>query len=394
MSTRGHVRKHGPGWQAIAYLGRDPLTGKAKFARKTHRTKREAHRWLTAVYSKIDRDAFVDPNRTTVAEYMRTWLVRATRDLRPSTIPAYEIAVEKHVIPRIGALPLQKLTPQQLTSLYDELLESGRCNGKGGLSARTVRFTHSIVRKALAEAVDLQLLERNPAETAKPPKVTTTERAARASRRYWTADSVRRFLVHVRTHRLQAAFHLATTTGMRRGEVLGLRWSDVDLDNERLSVVQTLLAPRYVLTLGEPKSERGRRSIDLDEGTVAVLREHRKRQAEERLAFGPGWGEHPLADDLVFRQADGSPVVPHLFSLAFTQAVKNAKLPPIRLHDLRHTHIALLGEAGVPPKVIQERVGHHSAGFTLDNYGGTFPAQHEEAARRFAALLNGKEEAT
>jgi integrase len=194
-------------------------------------------------------------------------------------------------------------------------------------------------------------------------------------------------LEHVQTHRLQAAFHLATTTGMRRGEVLGLRWCDVDLDNARLAVVQTLLAPRYVLTLSEPKTEQGRRSIDLDEGTVAVLREHRKRQMEERLAFGPGWGRHDLAGDLVFRTEDGSPVIPHLFSLAFKQAVKNAGLPPIRLHDLRHTHIALLGAAGVPPKVIQERAGHHSAGFTLDNYGGTFPAQHQEAARRFATLV-------
>ena len=114
-----------------------------------------------------------------------------------------------------------------------------------------------------------------------------------------------------------------------------------------------------------------------------MLRAHRRRQAEEQLAFGPDYKE----SELVFRREDGSPVIPHLFTLAFKKAVKDAKLPPIRLHDLRHTHVALLAKAGVPAKVIQERVGHHSAGFTLDNYGGTFPAQHREAAERFAAAV-------
>lgn len=180
---------------------------------------------------------------------------------------------------------------------------------------------------------------------------------------------------------------LAATTGMRRGEVLGLRWCDVDFDGGRLMVEQTLVAPRYVLTFSESKTKQGRRSIDLDPQTVAVLRAHWRRQAEEQLAFGAGYRD----SELVFRREDGTPVIPHLFTLAFKKAVKDAGLPPIRLHDLRHTHVALLARAGVPAKVIQERVGHHSAGFTLDNYGGTFPSQHRDAADRFAALVHGEE---
>lgn len=132
-------------------------------------------------------------------------------------------------------------------------------------------------------------------------------------------------------------------------------------------------------------SKQGRRSIDLDPETLAVLKLHRKRQAEERLTFGPGYAE----SELVFRSQDGTPVIPHLFTLAFKKAVKDAGLPTIRLHDLRHTHVALLARAGIPAKVIQERVGHHSAGFTLDNYGGTFPSQHKDAAQKFAALVRG-----
>jgi integrase len=187
---------------------------------------------------------------------------------------------------------------------------------------------------------------------------------------------VRRFLRSIRRNRLQAALHLAATTGMRRGEVLGLRWRDLDLDGGRLVVEQTLLAPRYVLTLLPPKTEQARRSIDLDEETVSVLRAHKRRQAEERLALGAGWGEHPLADDLVFRTEDGSPIQPQLFTLAFQQAATVAGLPKLRLHDLRHTSVALCGQAGAPVKVMQERHGHHSAAFTRDQYGGTFPSQH------------------
>ena len=131
------------------------------------------------------------------------------------------------------------------------------------------------------------------------------------------------------------------------------------------------------------KTKQGRRSIDLDPQTVATLRAHRRRQAQEQLAFGAGYAD----SELVFRREDGTPVIPHPFTLAFKKAVRDAGLPAIRLHDLRHTHVALLPAAGIAPKVIQERVGHHSAGFTLDNYGGTFPSQHRETADRFAALV-------
>ena len=265
----------------------------------------------------------------------------------------------------------------------DQRVESGRRQREGGLSASTVRRVHSLARKALADAVGDGLLEHNPAANAKPPKAKVAEEQARKKRRFWSADEVRVFLQELEGHRLQAALHLAATTGMRRGEVLGLRWSDLDFDDSRLMVEQTLVAPRYVLVFSEPKTKQGRRSIDLDPETLAILRAQRRRQVEERLSFGPGYAE----SELVFRSQDGTPVIPHLFTLVFKKAVKDAGLSEIRLHDLRHTHVALLARAGVPAKVIQERVGHHSAGFTLDNYGGTFPSQHRDAAAKFAALV-------
>jgi integrase len=388
------VHRRGDRWVARVYLGRHPDTGRAKWSFSTYRTQKEAKRAEAEVRTRLHKGTYVAASRQTVAAYLRDWLNAAKIDLRPSTQPAYEIAIEKHLIPRVGSLPLQKLTPHHLTWAYGELLEKGRCDGTGGLSPRTVRFIHTVVRKALQDAVDARLLEWNPAANAKPPKAKTAEEAARKKRRYWDASEVRRFLASVRDNRLQAAFHLATTTGMRRGEVLGLRWRDVDLDGARLVVEQTLLITRtatdgvpwkYQLVFSEPKTSHGRRSIDLDEETVAVLLAHRKRQIEEQLALGPDYPD----SELVFRTPDGQPIMPELFSQAFKKAVKDAGLPPIRLHDLRHSHIALLAKAGVAAKVIQERAGHHSAGFTLDNYGGTFPSQHQEAARAFAALVRG-----
>jgi integrase len=381
---RGHIRKRGATWTAVAYLGRDPETAKPKYKWSGgHRTRKDAERALTELVGRVQKGTYLEPTKQTVGEYLTAWLTAASLDLRPSTRPAYEIAVEKHLVPRLGALPLQKLTTTHLNVVYADLLASGRRDGKGGLSPRSVRFIHTIIRKALNDAVDARLLDWNPASKAKPPKAKTADEQARRKRSFWDAEEVRRFLDAAKAHRLHAAFHLAAMTGMRRGEVLGLRWRDLDLEGARLVVEQTLVAPRYVLTFSEPKTQQGRRSIDLDPETLAVLRAHRVRQAQEQLAFGPDYA----ASELVFRSSDGTPVIPALFSLAFKKVVKDAGLATIRLHDLRHTHVALLARAGVPAKVIQERVGHHSAGFTLDNYGGTFPSQHRDAADRFAALV-------
>lgn len=385
---RGSVfkRRGAPTWTIKYDLPRDPMTDRRRCKMQAgFRTRNDAQRALNEVIGKLNKGTYVENMGRTFGEWLREWLSAAKVDLRASTIPGYENAVESHLVPKLGDVPLQKLTGQQLTAIYAELLKDGHQQREGGLSPRTVRFIHTVARRALQDAVDARLIEWNPASGAKPPKTKTAQEAARRARRFWSGDEVRCFLDSICDHRLQGALHLAATTGMRRGEVLGLRWCDLDLDEARLTVEQTLLAPRYVLTFSEPKTGHGRRSIDLDSETVAVLRAHRKRQAAEQLAFGPDYAE----SELVFRTETGSPVTPHLFTLAFKKAVKTAKLPPIRLHDLRHSHVALLAKAGVPAKVIQERLGHHSAGFTLDNYGGTFPSQHREAAERFAQTLGG-----
>jgi integrase len=206
--------------------------------------------------------------------------------------------------------------------------------------------------------------------------------------RTWTAEQVRAFLDGLRGHRLVAAYTLAATTGMRRGEVLGLRWRDVDFEARRLAIRQTIISVNYKVTFGTPKTARGRRLIAVDAGTVAALQAHRRRQDEERAALGKAYEEL----DLVFPKVDGTPTNPDFFSQCFDRTVARLKLPRIRLHDLRHTHATLALSAGVPPKVISDRLGHATVAFTLDVYTHAIPQMQEDAADQIAELIFGPED--
>jgi integrase len=204
----------------------------------------------------------------------------------------------------------------------------------------------------------------------------------------WTAVELRAFLASVAEDRLRAAWVLIIATGMRRGELLGLRWSDLDLDDARAAVRRSLVSVRNELSFTEPKTKRGRRSIALDSRTVDELRAHRVRQAQERLALGLG-SDGP--EGLVFTDALGDPIKPDTFSQFFERRVRQLGLPKIRLHDLRHSHASMALAAGVNPKVVSERLGHASVAFTLDTYSHAIPALEEEAAERIAALVGGSQ---
>jgi integrase len=279
---------------------------------------------------------------------------------------------------------LQKLHAVQLNKLYAHLLDEGRMDGEGGLSARTVRYVHTILRRALKDGVRWGRLEHNPADLADPPK---QDRAHGGHMRTWDASQQRRWLEYVADDRLAAAWTLLITTGMRRGEILGLRWTDVDLDNARLAVRQTYVSVDGNAQFSEPKTRMSRRSIDLDERTVQVMRDWRKVQDEDREEWTTVgvWEEHGL----VFTQRNGRPLDPDHFSQDFVRLSREAGLPRIRLHDARHSHATLLLAAGVDPKVASERLGHHSVAFTLDVYSHVVPGMQAEAAEKIAGLIHG-----
>ena len=203
--------------------------------------------------------------------------------------------------------------------------------------------------------------------------------------RTWTPDELRSFLEYVQDDPLHAAWVLSANTGMRRGEVLGLRWQDIDFDRRRLAIRQTIISIDYRVEVGEPKTARGRRSIALDSGTVTALRAHRVKQNQLKLMLGEAWQD----SDLAFCRDDGTPVHPDRFTQMFDKHVKASGLPRICLHDLRHTHATLALAAGIHPKVVSERLGHSTVAFTMDVYSHAIPSMEAEAAETIANLVRG-----
>jgi integrase len=382
--VRGHIRKRGSKWAVVVDVGRDES---GKRLRKWHSgfdRKRDAERALTDILRRLETGSYVTPSKITVHSFIEDeWLPAVAGTLRPSSHESYAGNLRRHVIEAIGATRLQHVTPAMLNALYADLGKPRVVDGKTRppLSARTIRYIHTITHRALGDAVAWDRLARNPADRATPP----SPKATRAPKmQTWTADELRAFLEHVQEDRLYAAWRLSATTGMRRGELLGLPWSELDLDARRLSIVPTLIEGKGAPRASEPKTDAGRRSVALDPETVVTLRAHRKHQAAEKLALGPAYQDHGL----VFCRVDGIPIWPRSFSRAFDRHREAAGLPRIPLKNLRHTHATLALRAGVHPKVVQERLGHANIGITLDIYSHAIPAMQEDAAAKVAELLN------
>ncbi len=334
--------------------------------------------------ASVDGGRYVEPRKLTLAAYLRDeWLVATSPPaVAWKTWRERRDSFERHVIPRLGGVELQKLTPAQLTALYGDLLRAGGAGGQG-LSPTTVRDLHRRLRKAFADAVRWGLMERNPGDLADPPSPKVAASARRAAMQTWDEDELRTFLEATSADPLGTLWLVAAMTGLRRSELMGLRWADLDLIASTLTVHQTVVeyAGGWAPT-DRQKSAGSARTIHVDTDTVKALRSHRARQIEIRLA-APHWNDH----DLVFPSEMGGVRSPGSVSVAFRRAVAKAGVPPIRLHDVRHTHATLLLRAGVNPKVVSERLGHSSVAFTLDTYAHVIPGMQSEAAELLATRI-------
>jgi integrase len=305
----------------------------------------------------------------------------ATTGKRPTTIEGYRRKTEGYVLgDSVAAVPLQAVTAADLDQLYSSLLTNGGRDG-AALSFRTVRHVHAILSKALTDAERRDLISRNPARRANPPSPTAA-RSPEAST--WTPGQLRAFLDATADHYHGALFRVAAMTGLRRGELCGLRWADLDLDGGRLKVRRTIAVVNRELVEGETKSARSRRTVDLDPVTVHALRAHRVRQLEERMLVGAGYTDR----DLVFATPEGAPWNPDAVGAAFNRAVARTDLPRIRFHDLRHSHATHLLASGANARLVSERLGHATVAFTLDVYGHVMPGQQADAAAAVAALVD------
>jgi integrase len=286
---RGSIKKRGSTYTYVVDIGPDPLTGKRRQRTKGgFRTRKECLQALNDVIAAARAGTFVEPAKRTVESFLvEEWLpaVKPPR-VRESTCLSYQLNIQNHIVPTLGRMNLQGLTPGQLTVFYRHLLTSGRRDGKGGLSPKTVKNIHATLHPALAVAMRWGYVVRNVADAVDLPKVITPEMQV------WSPEQLRTFLAHVRADRLFAAWMLFATTGMRRGEVAGLRWTDVDLQAGQVKVVKPRVAVRYKVHVSEPKTLKGKRWLALDPATVSSLREHRARQAESGSWSGPaGWNQ-------------------------------------------------------------------------------------------------------
>ena len=358
-----------------------------------------------AAMAKLQKDfadgTHVEGSRQTVGQYLDGWL--AGVEVRGSTYNSYRLSVDR-LRPHIGATALQALTRSDVKAAYKAIGDGGRStkgNKKGGtLKSKTVHNTHLALVKALGAAVEDRKLTFNPAAAAH--KLTQD----RPEMKTWLASELRAFLGQTQDLLNQAEdplsvplpsyplWRLAATTGMRRGEVLGIRWRDIDLDAARLSVRQQVARIRrkgadgkveVLWGYGPPKTKAGKRSIALDAVTVAALRARRGTWAAEKVKAGQVYND----EDLVFCRVDGSRLDPDAVSGIFERLVRQSGLPRIRFHDLRHTHATLGLAAGIHPKVMSERLGHSSITITLDLYSHAIPALGAEAAGRIAAVVDG-----
>ncbi len=377
------VRKRGSTWTAYYYLADSDLKRQQR-SKGGFRTKAEAQSYLNSVVHTVTIGEYTEPTKMTVGEFLeQRWFPVIESTIRPSTFSSYRGQLRLHVIPRIGGIPLQQLRADHLDQLYVQLLKSGRRDSKeGGLSPKTVQYLHTTIHKALKDAERKRLVNRNVAAAADPPR---QRQAGSQEMKTWTVEEVRTFLTEMTDHRIGTAYILAVTTGMRRGEILGVRWSDIDFVTRRLSVRQTITLVNYTVTIGTPKTSRGRRSIALDPATVAALQAHRERQMEETASLGAGYTDHGL----VFAKVDGFPLNPDYFSQVFDRTVARLPITRIRLHDLRHTHATLGLAAGIPPKVMSDRLGHATVAFTQDVYMHAIPQLERDAADQMANLIFG-----
>ncbi len=363
----------------------DPVTGKRRQRSKSFTTKKEAEKELTKWLHEIDTGMAVDTSKATITEHMEAWLSTvAQHNVRPTTIAHYRATVKNHIVPRLGTIGVQKLTPARIQAMYSEMLAEGK-------GARTVQLTHLRLQQALSLAVQWNIIARNPCDLVTPP------RTQRKELRTWNREDVRRFLDAATSDVYAPLWEIALATGIRRGELLGLRWQDVDLTRGTLTIQQAVTLLNDKAIIQQPKSAASRRTVRLPAHCIAALQAHK-----DRRVFGtPQRTSSDDARDLVFTNTTGGIIHPRNlirnFALIMEQEEKRRvaetpdtmPLPRIRFHDLRHTYATLSLSGGANIKTVSARLGHSSIAITGDVYMHVTPQMDERATAVIEAAIFG-----
>lgn len=368
---KGTVTKKGKAWYVVLDLGRDDngkrqqkwISARKELNLPKPATKKQAEELLIKLLKDLQDGTYFEPSEITLKDYLEKWLEDYCKpNLKQTTFDSYESFIRLHIAPTIGKIKLKDLRPAQVQKLYNQKMTE--------LSSRSVRYIHSILHKAIKQAVKWEYIHRNVIEAATPPSLKQKEKQP------WDTNQVKTFLEAAKAERLYPLFLLAVMTGMRRGEILGLKWDDIDFANGIISVKRSIVRTSKGQTVGDLKTEKSKRAITISETVLQVLKAHHVAQAQELLAVG-----QKNTESWVFtREADPRPPYPTHMNDILKRIIAKANLPKISFHDLRHTHATMLLSQGVNPKIVQERLGHSNISVTMDVYSHVMPGMQKKAA--------------
>lgn len=371
---RGHIVQRSKDSYSIKIsLGKDSTTGKYRYQWVTVRgSKGDAQKKLTELLRQRDTGSYIQPGKVTLREYLTRWLADYVKpNLAPRSYDRYADIIAQHIAPKLGNIILTQLKADQLQGLYTRWLNSG-------LSARTVRYHHAVIHKALELALKAGYISHNVADAVNVPRIKRGEMLT------WNEEELNGFLEAARDTPYYELFYLTLYTGMRRSELLALRWQDIDLIYGQVSVNRSLHQLKDgSFVFSQPKSAKSARTIALTPSTVLLLKRYHDSQSMDCAMLGI-----PLNDAGLVFSTLGKPLRPNTVTRAWTSLAVKAGIKRIRFHDARHTHASLMLKQGIHPKVVQERLGHSSIQMTLDTYSHISPGMQEAAAASFDTLLN------
>jgi integrase len=377
----GHVRRRGTkSWELKFDLGTDPLTGKRLTRYHSVKgTKREAEAELVRLKAGADRGDYIPSAKTTLSQFLDRWESWAATQVSAKTLERYKELAALHVRPHLGAAPLQKLKTINFAELYGKL-QRAKTQGGAGLAPRTVGHVHRLLHRVFGHAMKWGMVANNPVAAAEPPRV------QRAEIEILTPDQIRTVLRALQGRRLYRIAVVGLSTGLRRGEMVALRWGDIDLDSGKITVERSLEQTNAGLATKAPKTKAGRRVVSIPPSVAAELRKHWRERQELRLALGFG---KAAADDLVFARPDGSAWPPDSLTADWARTIRVLKLPKVTLHALRHTHVSQLIASGLDVVTVSRRIGHGNPTVTLTVYAHLFGNTDERAAAVVESALAG-----
>lgn len=368
----GHIEKRGKKYSFVVDIGRDPVTKKRKQKRVSGFTsEKKARKAMIDMISDLNNGTYTEPTNATFEKYMTTWLDHKEKRVTYGTYSHYHSYATNHIIPAIGHIKMQDLRPIQLQNFYDSLLADNK------LSRRSIHHIHRIISNCLNMAVKMGEIQTNIASVVEPVKVPKTEQ------NYWDVDEVNTFIESAKGHIHFIAFYLAIFTGMRQGEILGLKWDCVDFDNKQIYVQRSIKRVGSSGELKDLKNSSSYRSITMSENLLDELKKHKATQSEHKMRYRKDYDDQ----NFVVATKLGTFVLPSNIARAYRLIRNKLDIKQIRFHDLRHTHASLLFKQNVHPKIVQERLGHSSIETTLDTYSHMLPNMQETAAQKLDEMF-------